>query len=138
MGLVRVLNVSCAVFGLILTIAGALGAHVVNTEQAVELTASWDSALLYGFMHLVIAFVAIRLGEPSLAAKLASITFLIGVVFFSFNILAATGLEAQAVNAGRDEDPLGALNKLAPVGGISFMIGWVCLAVDGWTKSYAD
>lgn len=111
---------AAALLGLFLTLAGAIGAHSLP-----ECSQSWDSAILFGFIH-VLAIPASQAGYPaSRSRQIAGWLFLIGVMLFSVTIL------VRAMTAARSgADPLAAIGPLAPVGGLSFMAGWVALCVS--------
>lgn len=110
-------------FGLLLTISGAIGAHQVP-PGSVELKASWDSGLLFGFVHTLAAIVSTRVAHDSALARYAGWSFLVGVVAFSFTVLISTASEAQA---GGDA-MLSGISAVAPLGGGAFMVGWILLA----------
>ena len=113
--------------GLLLTIAGAVGAHVIGENDP-----AWNSAILFGFVHTLAALGAVALpfaGRLKLAAGWA---FLGGVLFFSCALIARSA--ARSLASG---DPASALAMAAPVGGLSFMAGWVLLALAGWRSAKA-
>ena len=108
--------------GLLLTIAGAVGAHVIGADDP-----AWNSAILFGFVHTLAALGA---GAMPLAGRLklaAGWAFLVGVLLFSFSLIARSAVRSLAAG-----DPAGGLAIAAPVGGLSFMAGWVLLALAGW------
>lgn len=113
----RLQIVIAAVFGLALTAAGAIGAHLLP-----ERSASWDSALLFGFAHTLAALVVPSRLPASRLANVSAWLFLAGVGLFSLGII------ARAMAGASGGDPLSALGPLAPVGGVSYMIGWIVLA----------
>ena len=110
-------------FGLLLTIAGALGAHAIPST-ATDLASRWDSALLFGFVHVLAAITTVMLSDKRPLARYAGWMFLVGVTFFSLALLVATAAKAQALPSA-----LAGTGALAPVGGVSFMLGWLLLAV---------
>jgi uncharacterized membrane protein YgdD (TMEM256/DUF423 family) len=127
----RVLIIAAVVCGLLLVIAGAAGGHasafgLTATSEAVFREGvirrvAWDSAMLLGLVHVLAALLAcaLPLGPMRVWGGWA---FLAGVVFFSFALLTKAFIEMRGGSA-----PLG---MLAPVGGVSFMIGWVLLLVS--------
>lgn len=120
----RVIVAVAALLGLALVAAGAAGAHVIAAEAGSQ-AARWDSALMFGFVHVLGAIVAacLPLGRLKLAAAGA---FLAGVVLFS-------GIEVGKIMiagmSGSSSTPLDALTFLVPVGGTAFMAGWLLLAL---------
>ena len=104
-----------AAAGFLAVALGAFGAHGLKNLLAENGAAAiWEKAVFYHFIHAVMLFIlAGRKNFPALAWW----SFLAGIVIFSGSLylLAVTG-----------ERWLGAVT---PVGGISFLIGWACLAI---------
>ncbi len=104
---------TAAALGLLAVALGAFGAHALNDLLARnETTAIWDKAVFYHFIHAVMLFV---LAERKPRACVAWWSFLAGIVFFSGSLylLAATNTRW--------------LGYFTPVGGVSFLVGWVAL-----------
>jgi uncharacterized membrane protein YgdD (TMEM256/DUF423 family) len=103
-----------AVLGLLAVGLGAFGAHGFKDVLARNGTAAiWQTAVFYHFIHGVMLFiVAQRTPLPSVAWW----SFLVGVVIFSGSLylLALTNQRW--------------LGAVTPFGGVSFMVGWCCLA----------
>lgn len=112
-----------AAYGLLLTIAGALGAHAIPVDSA-DLRSTWDSALLFGFVHVLAAVLASQVANTRPLARFAGWAFLLGATFFSLLLVIATAAKSGALPAA-----LQGAGSLAPVGGVSFMIGWLVLIV---------
>lgn len=111
-------------FGLLLTVAGALGAHAL-ADGSTELRETWDSALLFGFVHVLAAILANLFSYHRTFARFAGWAFLVGVTLFSLTLLAATAAKLEALPASLSE-----IGALAPVGGVSFMLGWLILMIS--------
>jgi uncharacterized membrane protein YgdD (TMEM256/DUF423 family) len=96
---------------------GAFGAHGLK-EVLVrnEATAIWDKAVLYHFVHTVVMLI-LSLGQP--LRRGAWLSFLAGIVIFSGSLylLAVTGAKW--------------LGAITPLGGLSFLLGWIWLALTG-------
>lgn len=123
----RALVVAASFLGLSLTIIGAMGAHLLAADES-GLRSSWDSAMLFGFVHVLaaVATAALPFGR---GFRLASgWTFIAGVVLFSLTILARTAMRLTAETAGAD--PLASIGMLAPAGGFAFMAGWLLLGIS--------
>lgn len=120
----KVIVVIAAIFGLLLTIAGAAGAHIIAASGPLKVTS--DSAMLFGFVHVVATLGAVSLPWGGRLKLVAAGLFLVGVKLFSLMLLAKT---IAAANAGDAANPLQMLSPLAPIGGFSFMFGWIVLAV---------
>jgi uncharacterized membrane protein YgdD (TMEM256/DUF423 family) len=129
----RPLIILAALLGLLLTVAGAMGAHVLSTPAGADgVKTTWDSALLYGFAHVAatLAVLALPLGRWRLAAGWL---FMAGVLFFSALLLVKTMVMLEASKETPGADPLSFLSMLAPVGGFAFMGGWLVLALGALT-----
>src|SRR6185295_2034685 len=92
---------------------GAFGAHgLKDTLVANQTAAIWEKAVLYHFIHTVMLFVLSQ--RPTLRSG-PWFCFLIGIVIFSGSLylLAVTNLKW--------------LGAITPIGGVSFIAGWLCL-----------
>ena len=142
----KLLIIASALCGLGLSILGAAGAHLMApaTAGAAAETAwhqfnavSWNSAMLYGFAHTLAALLTVALPVRGRLAGAAGWLFIVGVVLFSFAIMAKEILLSQFVPAG---DPAGAMQLydritvVTPFGGVAFMIGWVLLGAAALMK----
>lgn len=94
-------------------IAGAVGAHTVTDAALAKLV---DTASLYQLVHAgVLLWLASRQGR---GLRWARWLFLAGTILFCGTLyLKAFGLSAGAVAA-------------APIGGMSFILGWLVIALD--------
>lgn len=98
---------------------GAFGAHGLRAHVSPDMLAVWQTAVLYQLVHALglLATAALR---PHLDARLASVAagfLLAGVLIFSGSLYAL-------VLSG-----VGILGAVTPLGGVSFMIGWLFLAL---------
>lgn len=104
-----------AVMGALAVALGAFGAHSLKGLLLQnETTAIWEKAVFYHFIHTVMLFVvATRQPLP----RVPWFGFLIGILIFSGSLylLAVTNVKW--------------LGAITPIGGISFIVGWVCLAI---------
>ena len=103
--------------GILAVALGAFGAHglkVVLTEHGSA--AIWEKAVFYHFIHAVMLFV---LAERKTLPLMAWGCFLGGILLFSGSLylLAVTGLSW--------------FGAVTPVGGLSFLAGWVILIWPG-------
>ena len=104
-----------AILGFLAVALGAFGAHGLKDILSRNGTgAIWEKAVFYHFIHAVMLFV---LAQRSPIRAGPWFSFLIGIVLFSGSLyaLALTGNKA--------------LGAITPFGGISFIVGWVCLAI---------
>lgn len=101
---------------------GAVGAHAAKTAPHPEAARLLQTAVLYQLVHglgLLLTGVLARFGSSGWLA-FAGAGFLLGIALFcgSLYVLAFTGVSGGIV---------------APVGGSSFIVGWLLLAVHAWT-----
>ncbi len=102
-----------AAAGLLAVVLGAFGAHGLKETLAQHgMTAVWEKAVFYHFIHAVMLFV---LAERKTVPPLAGWGFLGGMVLFSGSLylLAVTQVHW--------------LGWVTPLGGVSFVVGWACL-----------
>jgi len=109
-----------AVMGFLAVALGAFGAHGLKDILAKHATtAIWEKAVLYHFIHTVMLYILAG-RSPYLAGPWWS--FLIGIALFSGSlyVLALTKITW--------------LGAITPFGGVSFLIGWLWLAVKARTN----
>ena len=108
-----------ATAGLLAVALGAFGAHGLKDLLAHNGTAAiWEKAVFYHFIHAVMLFL---LAERKVFPSVAWWSFLAGIIIFSGSLylLAVTDFKW--------------LGAITPLGGLSFMVGWLGLAL-GWGK----
>lgn len=104
-----------AVAGLLAVMLGAFGAHGLKDLLAQNGTAAiWEKAVFYHFMHAVMLFL---LAERKVPAVFAWWCFLVGMLIFSGSLYLLAVTKAHWLGA------------VTPVGGVSFMAGWLALAL---------
>jgi len=102
---------------------GAFGAHALKARLTVASLDTWQTAVLYQFLHalglLVVGLwlkLAVSDGVPvDRALGFAGIAFAVGILFFSGS------LYALALGGPRW------LGPVTPIGGIAFIAGWLAL-----------
>ena len=118
----RKLVATACIFGVLAVISGAFGAHglkAVLNEQQLE---QWKTAVSYQFYH---TFALLFLSLVNVKSKLLNIAywgFTIGIILFSGSIY----LLSTRNITGFDWPFLG---PVTPVGGLFFIIGWLCLFI---------
>ncbi|MCL4788391.1 MAG: DUF423 domain-containing protein [Verrucomicrobia bacterium] len=103
-----------AVSGFLAVALGAFGAHGLKEVLARNETAAiWETAVFYHFIHTVMLFLVAQ-GKPLRTGPWFS--FLAGIVIFSGSLylLAVTNVRW--------------LGAITPLGGVSFLVGWLWLA----------
>ncbi|KAI3626499.1 hypothetical protein CBS9595_001860 [Malassezia furfur] len=103
-------------------VAGAFGAHALKDKLNPHQAASWSTATQYQLVHSVaLLFISSRV-PLSGAAYFASAAFATGITLFSGSIYGLCLL-----NAGSPVRKV--LGPTTPLGGLSFIAGWVALAI---------
>jgi uncharacterized membrane protein YgdD (TMEM256/DUF423 family) len=106
---------TAAVAGFLAVALGAFGAHSLKDILARNGTAEiWQKAAFYHFIHAVMLFVVAQ--RPTLRLG-PWVCFLVGILIFSGSlyVLALTNIRI--------------LGAITPIGGVSFIIGWLWLAI---------
>jgi uncharacterized membrane protein YgdD (TMEM256/DUF423 family) len=108
-----------SVFTTLAVLLGAFGAHALKKILSPDMLAIYQTAVQYQFYHALglLAVGIIGLHYPSKWIRLAGIFLIAGIIVFSGSlyVLSLSGIKA--------------FGAITPIGGISFVIGWIFLAV---------
>lgn len=107
---------------------GAFGAHGLRAHVGPELLAVWQTAVLYQLVH-ALGLLGLAALTHRLHHKLASssaLFLLAGIVIFSGSLYA---LVLSGVRM---------LGAITPIGGVSFMVGWLLLALAAARGNWND
>ena len=111
-------------FGALAVAAGAFGAHGLRDKLDERALDIFETATRYQLTHaLVLVAIAILmqvLPEPPASLPIGAIAIGLGMVFFCGSLY---GLSLGAPRW---------FGAIAPLGGLAFIVGWLCLAVAGW------
>jgi uncharacterized membrane protein YgdD (TMEM256/DUF423 family) len=119
----RALIIAAALTGLLLVAAGAAGGH---TLVPLEMTSRWQSAFMYGFVHVLGALAAAVLPFTGWLHKAGGWAFIVGVPLFS-------GVQIGKIMMGgiaMTPTPLDSLTLLVPFGGAAFIVGWLLVGLS--------
>lgn len=116
---------AAALFGALGVILGAFGAHALRNSFTPRALETWHTAVNYQMIHalaLLAVFLLMRHAmasgmEVSTSLKIAGWAFLVGVLLFSGSLYALS-FGAPAF-----------FGPITPLGGVSFIVGWLALAV---------
>ncbi len=103
---------------------GAFGAHALKEQLSAEMLQTWKTAVDYHFYHalglLLIGVLSFYM--PSAMLKWSAILLVAGVFLFSGSLytMALSGIRW--------------LGAITPVGGLSFIAGWILLLLAAWKK----
>jgi uncharacterized membrane protein YgdD (TMEM256/DUF423 family) len=101
-------------------ILGAFGAHALQSMLTPKQLASYTTGVTYQQLHalgLILIGVLARVTPPSPWLARAAMLFAVGVMLFCGSIYAMTFGAPRWVG------------MVAPIGGTSFMLGWIAIAV---------
>ena len=104
-----------AIVGLLAVALGAFGAHGLKDLLARNETAAiWEKAVFYHFIHAVMLYI---LANRTPFSRGPFFCFLAGILVFSGSlyVLGATNIKV--------------LGAITPIGGVSFIAGWLWLAI---------
>lgn len=107
---------------------GAFGAHGLRAHVGPDLLAVWQTAVLYQLVH-ALGLLGLAALRPRLHLKFASssaLFLLAGIVIFSGSLYA---LVLSGVRM---------LGAITPIGGVSFMVGWLLLALAAARGNWND
>lgn len=105
-------------------IAGAFAAHGLRGYFAESALSIWQTAVKYQMYHslaLLLVAILMRLEESwSHWLNISAIAFIIGILLFSGSLysLSLTNIHWLGI--------------LTPIGGIAFIVGWLCLVIYPW------
>ena len=110
-----------ATLGLLAVALGAFGAHGLKELLARNQTAAiWEKAVFYHFIHAVMLYL---LASRTPFASGPYLCFLAGILIFSGSlyVLAVTNIKV--------------LGAITPIGGVSFIAGWLWLAIKPFART---
>ena len=109
-----------SLFAFLAVAAGAFGAHALRSRLSAESLGIFETAARYQMYH-ALALLAVAWVTDTTPGRLgiaAGWLFAVGIVIFSGSLylLAITGVRW--------------LGAITPFGGVAFLAGWLCLAVQ--------
>ena len=110
---------SGAIFMVLGVLLGAFGAHALKNSLSSEMLAVYKTGVEYQFYHalglLLIGLIGIRLNSKWIQGS--AILLIVGIILFSGSlyILSISGIKI--------------IGAITPIGGISFVAGWICLII---------
>jgi uncharacterized membrane protein YgdD (TMEM256/DUF423 family) len=123
----KLLMVLAGISGMVAVGLGAFGAHALRAQLGPDALRAYQTGVEYQFIHtialLFVALLCIRYPQQSWWAA-SGWLFTAGIVLFSGSLylLATAGWRW--------------LGPVTPLGGLSFILGWLCLAIGAWRTTY--
>ena len=114
--------VAGAVAGALAVGLGAFGAHELQDLLAPDRLDVFQTGVRYLLVHAVVLFLTgwFAHGRENRLTKAAGFFLLAGMILFSGSLVVLAGTNLHALGA------------VAPIGGLSFIAGWLCLAGMAW------
>jgi uncharacterized membrane protein YgdD (TMEM256/DUF423 family) len=120
----RIFLAIAGVLGGLSVIFGAFASHALKdrlSERALEI---WETGTKYQMYHalalVLVALLFSRLATESFPLIIAGYAFTVGVFLFSGSLYA---LSLSGIKW---------LGAITPLGGVAFILGWICLVVAAW------
>ena len=116
--------VIACLLGLLAVALGAFGAHALSSSIPESRQATWATAVDYHMFHVLgmLALAAVFRGAQSPWVIRAQISFMIGIGLFSGSLYVLVLFDVSALGA------------VTPVGGLCFMLGWLCAGLAAFTS----
>lgn len=122
----RKFTLLAALFGALGVALGAFGAHGLAAHFAANpsLESSFDTAVQYHLIHAVALLGAAWASSqyPGRWTRYAGWLFAVGIIFFSGALYILSIFNIRIMGA------------IAPIGGVAFIAGWVCLGIAAWKQ----
>jgi uncharacterized membrane protein YgdD (TMEM256/DUF423 family) len=116
--------VTASIFGLLAVIAGAFGAHSLNSLLTAKQLEIWHTAVEYQFYHVfALLFLSTFAQANSKLAKASYYFFTFGIICFSGSLYMFATIDMLAGNWPY------LLGPVTPLGGLLFILGWLMLAL---------
>jgi uncharacterized membrane protein YgdD (TMEM256/DUF423 family) len=116
--------ISGAVFMALGVLLGAFGAHALKSILSPEMLAVYKTGIEYQFYHalglLLIGLIGFQVKSKYL--QWSGLLITIGIILFSGSLYALSVSGIKAIGA------------ITPIGGISFVAGWIFLALAIWKR----
>jgi len=112
-----------ALLGALAVALGAFGAHRLETKLDVNQLDTYQKAVQYHFVHVLalLAVVALYPKVPFSSTSWAGIFFIVGILLFSGSLYLWSTKTLTGLDGWRF------LVFLTPIGGLSFIAGWISL-----------
>lgn len=115
--------VSACIFAILAVIIGAMSAHKLKPMMSADLYNSFETGVKYQIYHVFALAIAgiVFMAYPSPKIAWATWCFVIGIILFSGSIYFLTYMKST------QDIGLGKFGLITPIGGLSFILGWIFL-----------
>jgi uncharacterized membrane protein YgdD (TMEM256/DUF423 family) len=112
-------------FGLLAVILGAFGAHGLEGKISDYQLGTWKTANQYHFYHtFALLFISTFSRAKSQSIRVSFIAFTVGILLFSGSLYLLSLRDLIGLSGFTS-----ILGPITPLGGLSFMVGWIGLFV---------
>ncbi len=115
---------SGAIFMALGVLTGAFGAHALKSQLSPEMLLVYKTGVEYQFYHalglLLIGLIGFHIQSKWI--NWSAIFIVAGIILFSGSLYA---LSISGIKI---------LGAITPIGGLSFVAGWICLTVGIWKR----
>ena len=129
----KTILISGALLAALAVVLGAFGAHALREKMPVDQLQVFETGVRYQFYHalamLLTGILVLLLPHP--AIQRAGLFFLIGILLFSGSIYLLSTRELLGIAGWKS-----VLGPLTPLGGLSFIVGWILLAYGILKNAY--
>jgi len=117
--------VTACVLGAVSVISGAFGAHALKNRMPADAFEIFETAIKYQFYHVFALLAAGILAQnfPGSFITWSGRLFICGIILFCGSLY----LLSYFKSSGNDQ--LNWLGAITPFGGLSFIAGWICMAL---------
>ena len=123
----QILMAIAALFGGLAVAAGAFGAHALRSQLSDRALEIFTTGVQYQMYHalalLAVGLLLSRTETVPATLPLAGYAFIAGILVFSGSLYALSLSDIKWLGA------------ITPIGGVFFIVGWVCLAIAAIAKS---
>lgn len=121
----KYLLITACLLGALAVVSGAFGAHGLRTKLSIDQLAVYETAVRYLFFHVLAIIVSVLISRHlnSSLALYGAVAFIIGIVLFSGSLFLLSTKTLLGLESWRW------LGPVTPIGGLSFIVGWVLLAI---------
>jgi len=116
-----------SIYGMLAVAFGAFGAHALKTKLDVYQHQIYDKAVHYQFFHIAALLCVFILSKffPSRTLYLSGWFFVAGIFLFSGSLYVLATRQLLGI-----EQISKIVGPLTPLGGLSFIIGWILLFIS--------
>lgn len=115
------------IFAALSVAAGAFASHALKAKLDTHALTIWETGAKYQMYHaiaiLLVGVLALNGTLSSTLLNVAGIGFIAGIFLFSGSlyVLSFSGIKV--------------LGAITPLGGVAFLVGWICLAIAGFSQT---